>query len=144
MKKGYVIYLVLISVGAVVFGATFVLLDEFPKLVEQWNENERQTVLVEPAAEKNEPPELFAPSVQTTAPIVISNLISNSGSQVLTENEQEQVQMMLRKLGVAGENFTETVKAYQTKKSLEATGVLTTETLEEIVRDLTITKVATL
>ena len=143
MKKEFVIFLILISAGAVLIGATFVLVNEFPRLVEQWNENERGKKLVEPAEVQDGQQESHINPITHAAPILMSK-IANAESQILTVDEENTVLVMLKSLGVNGENFTEIMKAYQSMKSIDATGVLTTETLEAIVRDLTISKISAL
>ena len=144
MKKEFVVFLILIAVGAIVCGATVVMINEIPILVEQWNENERNKKLEPPPEEKDELTKSFIPSLEPAAPIVISNYLTSNESQILTREEEASIRVMMRSLGFVGDNFTEVMKAYQASKSMEVTGVLTTETLESIVRDLTISKLSSL
>lgn len=135
MKRGFIIFLVLVTVGAVFSGITIVLLNDFPRIVQDWQETltvrtPEQNITTEAAAQPN--------------PAALTALPKSSASQTLTKEEEDQVRAMLKSLGITGSDFTETMKAYQHKNSLEVTGVLTTETLESIIRQLTVSKVASI
>ena len=150
MKRGFVVFLILITVGAIFSGTTVVFYNNFPRLVEIWNEEARMYKKETQEKEKQKqlannlltaPIEMPAPPPYGNAPIVVSSLFTKDSSQTLTRSEQEQIVAMLKALGVTAESYSNALKVYQTKKSLVANGVLTIETLEAIVRDFTVARV---
>ena len=142
INRGFMAFLALVTVGAIVAGVSLVLIKDFPVIVAHLWENNRTTHIVQSLQTQNEQEESSG-AVQLPDRIVLSELFSNPSSQTLTRSEEEQVWSMLKSLGISGETFAETMKAYQSDKSLEVTGALTIETLEAIIRDFTVSRVST-
>jgi hypothetical protein len=137
MKRGFPIFLVFIAVGAVFFGMSIALISHFPNVARGWQE-ERQVTLPANSVEEKAPP---APTTSTANYIPIPSEPRNSSTLFLTREEETQVLDMLRELGYTGNGFADTVIAYQKSNSLEETGFLSTETLESIIRQLTVNSV---
>ncbi|MDR1159993.1 MAG: hypothetical protein LBK69_05130 [Syntrophomonadaceae bacterium] len=133
MKKEFLIFIVLISIAAIISGATMALISNFPSI----NEYLQRAAEAEniPPAENNASD---AKVSETTPSRYLISYEDDGSDQILTPYEQEEIIGMLQHLGAdVSDDFFADIQAYQNQNYLSNNGLLTQETLELIIKQMT-------
>ncbi len=146
MQKGYFFFLILVLASAVILGSTIGLISNVSYIVQH-------TELLKPQPNEASPDvhadNAIPPAPKPSSPDSLqgekqpSTSSGNSEYMILSQEEKEQIKQMLLGLGM-GENddLGQFVLEYQKKNSLEATGILDSQTLDAIIRQTTLKEVS--
>ncbi|MEN6391952.1 MAG: hypothetical protein ABFD04_16165 [Syntrophomonas sp.] len=143
MKKQYAIFLVFIICAAMVGSSTLVIVLNMPIIAQ--TSQKLQAEAGQPA-EPNQAIETQTASSQASqSPKVVAMEPSNQNlapmSTEFTPAEKEQIAQMLNDLGVQDKDISsDTIKNFQSQNSLNPTGNMDANTLNEIIRQLALVK----
>ncbi len=141
VKKEYIVYLVFITMASVLLGMTFAFLKDFPTFVQEILQSDSASNIKEETTKEKET--INNADQQNISAKKMS--ASDSESQVLTKQEIEEIKSMIASLGIESDSsLSEALKQYQETKALDANGILTLETLDAIIKDMTIKRTASL
>ncbi|MDR1616154.1 MAG: hypothetical protein LBR98_03995 [Syntrophomonadaceae bacterium] len=134
MKKEFLIFIVLISVAAIISGATMALASNF-SIINEYVQREAETNI--PPDENTGNLNVSEKAVPEPAVSRLSINYNDDSDQILTPYEQEEIMSMLQRLGANVSNdFFSDIQTYQSQNSLSSSGLLTNETLELIVKQM--------
>lgn len=143
MKKQYAIFLVLIICAAMVGSSTLVIVLNMPIIAQTSQKLQAeacQPAALNQAAEAKTASHQASPSSKIVA-MELSNKDSVPLSTEFTPAEREQIAQMLIDLGVQDKNISsDTIKNFQSQNSLDPTGNIDANTLNEIIRQLALVK----
>ncbi|MEN6348871.1 MAG: hypothetical protein ABFD08_05650 [Syntrophomonas sp.] len=142
MKKQYAIFLILIICAAMVSSSTLVIVLNMPLIAQT---SQKLQAEAEQPAKSNPATETQTASAQTSRKnTVVADSSNNASSPVsgdFTPAEKEQIAQMLNDLGMQEKEFSaDSIKSFQNQNSLSPTGNLDTNTLNEIIRQLSLVK----
>ncbi|MEQ8176364.1 MAG: hypothetical protein ABRQ26_15030 [Syntrophomonadaceae bacterium] len=143
MKKQYAIFLVLIICAAMVGSSTLVIVLNMPIIAQA--SQRLQAEAGQPSESNQAIDTQTAPGQASQNPKVVAMEPSNQNSAPMstefTPAEKEQIAQMLNDLGVQDKDISsDTIKNFQSQNSLSPTGNMDANTLNEIIRQLSLVK----
>ncbi len=154
MRKGTVVFLVLMVCSALIIGTTLGIISvrhyliphlaaasSSPQITDNPAGSQQEEVPSPPvsgASDNRKPENTAQPSPsrhrepESSSSMYVNDEFTPAKLLLLTENEIKEIKSMLRELGYETSNLSEAVKQFQEKNHLTATGYLDTETLTSI------------
>lgn len=139
MTRGQTIFMFLMICTAVITGATLGVVNNLDIIVQQSN-------MISASAEAAQSPDQMADIIDNTSPDPVKVADNESVSRstqlmVITAQEKDEIKTMLQQLGMTeDEHMTDFIRNFQQTHSLNATGILDSQTLNIMIKQVTYDK----